>query len=36
MVRVMLGMAIFPVVWISDNASEMNQMLGIKHVTGAA
>ena len=44
MVKVMLGMAVFPVVWRSDNAkefvaevvAEMNQMLEFKHVTGAA
>ena len=44
MVKVMLGMAMFPVVWRSDNAkefdaevvAEMNKMLEIKHVTGAA
>ena len=44
MVKVMLEMAMFPVVWRSDNAkefvaevvAEMNKMLEIKHVTGAA
>ena len=44
MVKVMWGMAMFPVVWRSDNAkdfvaefvAEMNKMLEIKHVTGAA
>ena len=43
MVKVMLGMAMFPVVWRSDSAkefvaevvAEMNKMLEIKHVTGA-
>jgi transposase InsO family protein len=44
MVKVMLGMAMFPVVWRSDNAkefvsevvAEMNKMLEIRHVTGSA